>query len=128
MVKIVYSNDLNLDELDLYSFSTKSQEHHNNYLNQGAPRWDAAKAHIWNDQTVGIVGYPGDRDGSKWVNVTLDDTTIYEKAIRMGQGIDPDFSRLGILGDDLNLVHLNNYTDYSISGTVEALTDIGFDE
>ena len=25
-------------------------------------------------------------------------------------------------------MHLNNYTDYSISGTVEALTDIGFDQ
>ena len=47
----------------------------------------------------------------------------------MGQG-NPDeggFSRVGILGDDLNLTISNKGQDYSISGIVKAFVDIGFD-
>ena len=47
----------------------------------------------------------------------------------MGQGNldEGGFSRVGILGDDLNLTISNKGQDYAISGTVKAFEDIGFD-
>ena len=129
--------DVNFDDIDLYSISTRSQEYYNWELNNNkAPAFWLAKAHIWDNQTVKITGGPQDASGYGWASYPVDynwpenpDTTQYQKAVRMGQG-NPDeggFSRVGILGDDLNLTISNNGQDYAISGTVEAFVDIGFD-
>ena len=137
MVKVTYYNDVNFDDIDLYSISTRSQEYYNYDLNKyGYDSFWTAKAHIWDNQTVKITGSPQDKSGYGWASYPVDnnwpenpDTTQYQKAIRMGQGNpeEPGFSRVGILGDDLNLTNSNKGQDYSISGTAKAFVDIGLD-
>ena len=69
MVKVTYYNDVNFDDIDLYSISTRSQEYYNSDLNTyGYDSFLTAKAHIWDNQTVKITGWPGDERGSDWIS------------------------------------------------------------